>query len=81
MSSTELFELMAAELKAVNDLNEKLAARIEALEARANYQAGTIAAHNDRLRELELDAELDAEINAVEWVPDIQWHKDNGYPI
>ena len=77
MSSTELFELMAAELKAVNDLNEKLAARIEALEARANYQAGTIAAHNDRLRELEVSAE----INAVEWVPDIQWHRDNGYPI
>ena len=77
MSSTELFELMAAELKAVNDLNEKLAARIEALEARANYQAGTIAAHNDRLRELEVDAE----INAVDWVPDIQWHRDNGYPI
>ena len=77
MSSTELFELMAAELKAVNDLNEKLAARIEALEARANYQAGTIAAHNDRLRELEVSAE----INAVDWVPDIQWHRDNGYPI
>jgi hypothetical protein len=77
MALTELVELMAAELKAVNDLNEKLAAKIEALEARANYQAGTIAAHNDRLRELEVDAE----INAVEWVPDIQWHKDNGYPI
>ena len=77
MSSTELFELMAAELKAVNDLNEKLAARIEALEARANYQAGTIAAHDDRLWELEVSAE----INAVKWVPDIQWHKDNGYPI
>ena len=77
MIGSELVELMAAELKAVNDLNEKLAARIEALEARANYQAGTIAAHNDRLRELELSAE----INAVEWVPDIQWHKDNGYPI
>ena len=77
MIGSELVELMAAELKAVNDLNEKLAARIEALEARANYQAGTIAAHNDRLRELEVDAE----INAVEWVPDIQWHKDNGYPI
>ena len=43
MSSTELFESMAAELKAVNDLNEKLAAMIEALEARANYQAVTIA--------------------------------------
>ena len=77
MALTELVELMAAELRAVNDLNEKLAAKIEALEARANYQAGTIAAHNDRLRELEVDAE----INAVEWVPDIQWHKDNGYPI
>ena len=77
MIGSELVELMAAELKAVNDLNEKLAARIEALEARANYQAGTIAAHNDRLRELEVSAE----INAVEWVPDIQWHRDNGYPI
>ena len=77
MMGSELVELMAAELKAVNDLTEKLAARIEALEARANYQAGTIAAHNDRLRELEVSAE----INAVEWVPDIQWHKDNGYPI
>ena len=77
MALTELVELMAAELKAVNDLNKKLAARIEALEARANYQAGTIAAHNDRLRELEVDAE----INAVDWVPDIQWHRDNGYPI
>ena len=77
MALTELVELMAAELKAVNDLNKKLAARIEALEARANYQAGTIAAHNDRLRELEVSAE----INAVEWVPDIQWHRDNGYPI
>ena len=77
MALTELVELMAAELKAVNDLNKKLAARIEALEARANYQAGTIAAHNVRLRELEVSAE----INAVEWVPDIQWHRDNGYPI
>ena len=77
MALTELVELMAAELKAVNDLNEKLAAKIEALEARADYQAGTIAAHNDRLRELEVSAE----INAVQWAPDIQWHKDNGYPI
>jgi hypothetical protein len=56
MSLTELTVAVAAELKAVNDLNEKLAARIEALEA-------------------------SAVINAVEWVPDIQWHKDNGYPI
>ena len=43
MALTELVELMAAELKAVNDLNEKLAAKIEALEARADYQAGTIS--------------------------------------
>ena len=77
MIGSELVELIAAELKAVNDLNKKLAAKIEALEARDNYQAGTIAAHNDRLRELEVSAE----INAVEWVPDIQWHRDNGYPI
>ena len=56
MSPTELVDLMAAELKAVNDLNKKLAAKIEALE-------------------------VSEEINAVEWVPDIQWHRDNGYPI
>ena len=43
MSLTELVELMAAELKALNDLNEKLADKIETLEARANYQAVTIA--------------------------------------
>ena len=77
MSLEELVELMAAELKAVNDLNEKLADKIETLEARANFQARTIADHYDRLRELELSAE----INAIDWVPDIQWHKDNGYPI
>ena len=42
-AKTELMVALAAELKAVNDLNEKLAASIEALEARANYQAGTIS--------------------------------------
>jgi hypothetical protein len=34
MASTEIFELMAAELRAVNDLNEKLAAMIEAMEVK-----------------------------------------------
>ena len=43
MSLTVLVELLAVEIKVVHNLNEKLAARIEALEARANYQAVTIS--------------------------------------
>jgi hypothetical protein len=70
-------ELLNAELEAANALIAKLADRIEALEARADYHAGHLVFHDDRLRALELDAEL----SKGTWEPDVQWHKDNGYQL
>jgi hypothetical protein len=73
MTLSNAIATLAAELAASLELNEKLAARIEALEKAGNYQAGILAAHSERLLEIEL--------NAGEWVPDVQWHKDNGYQL
>ena len=66
-------ELLQSELSAALALNAKLSARIEALEKAGNYQAGILAAHSERLLEIEL--------SSAEWVPDVQWHKDNGYQL
>jgi len=70
-------ELLNAELEAANALIAKLADRIEALETRADIHAGHLVSHDDRLRALELDAEL----SKGTWEPDVQWHKDNGYQL
>jgi hypothetical protein len=77
MTLSNAIATLAAELAASLELNEKLAARIEALEKRANYHAGKIEAHGIRLTAIELDAEL----NLGAWEPDTQWHKDNGYQL
>jgi hypothetical protein len=66
-------ELLQSELRAALALNARLAARIVALEKAGNIQAGTLAAHSERLLEIEL--------SSGEWVPDVQWHIDNGYQL